>query len=101
MYLQCKYLSHEINSVTTMNTRTIDDKQIYATSFKSKGSILLEELSKLWFIGLKTAEQTLKKQLLINEQEQQDSCLRYSKLIKRNCVIISLAVTMELSMLTI
>lgn len=56
--LQCKYLGNALQLTQQLFEQS--GSQIYATSFSPKSAITPEKLSKLWFIGLKTAERTLK-----------------------------------------
>lgn len=92
-YFQCKHLDKELHSVKIMNSTLVNNNEIYATTFTSKSSITPEELSKKWFIGLKTAERTLKATTykcirttgLLSKRFKTDKAqLRYNQLSRHN-----------------
>ena len=59
--LNCQFLSTMLSFTPTLVSTSEDDyATVMAINFKKKKSITPEQLSKLWHIGIKTAERTLK-----------------------------------------
>ena len=58
--LECTHLHLGIDSMPVMCEYDNGYSSIYAASFQQKSSISPEHLSKIWHIGLRTAERTLK-----------------------------------------
>ena len=91
--MQCKYMHHDINNMQFLHEHGNEFSSIYATSFKSKTSISPEKLSKMWHIGLCTAERTLKATtykctrttgLLAKRYKTDKAQLRYNQLSRHN-----------------